>query len=88
MKLVLTTKLSRYKDLYETTLMLKELTETIKILQFRSYFKFRMSLHKLICKNYTTETFISVAIICFNGSEKEGDTAQCIMVRLGHSKKF
>ena len=51
MKLVLTTKLSRYKDLYETNLMLKELTEMIKILQFRCYFKFRMSLHKLICKN-------------------------------------
>ena len=32
-------------------LMLKELTEMIKILQFRCSFKFRMSLHKLICKN-------------------------------------
>ena len=51
MKLVLTTKLSRYKDLYETNLMMKELTEMIKILQFRCYFKFRMSLHKLTCKN-------------------------------------
>ena len=51
MKLVLTTKLSRYKDLYETNFMLKELTEMIKILQFRCYFKFRMSLQKLIPKN-------------------------------------
>ena len=51
MKLVLTTKLSRYKDMKLLTLMLKELIEMIKILQFRFYFKFRMSFHNLMCKN-------------------------------------
>ena len=78
MKLVLTTKLSRYKDQYENNLMLKELTEIIKILLFRYYFKFRMNLKKLICKNETTEAFLSVAVICFNESEEKGDIAQCI----------
>ena len=48
MKLVMTTKLSRY-DMKLLTLMLKELIERIEILQFRCYFKIGMSLHKLMC---------------------------------------
>ena len=52
MKLVLSTKLSRYKDWYETTdLDAKELIKMIEILQFLCYFKFGMGLYKLMCKN-------------------------------------
>ena len=61
------------------TSMLKELTEMTKILQFRCYFKFRTSLHKLMCKNSATMTILSIAVICFKGSEKESGIAlyQC-----------
>ena len=61
------------------TFMLKELTEMTKILQFLCYFKFRMSLHKLMCKNETIMTIFSIAVICFKGSGKESGIAlyQC-----------
>ena len=59
--------------------MLKELIEMIGILQFRCYVKFGMGLHKLMCKNQTTVTIFSIAVICFKGSEEEGSIAlyQC-----------
>ena len=57
------------------TLMLKEvLIEMIEILQIRCYFKFGMGFHKLMCKNLTTMTIFSVAVICFKGNEEEGGT--------------
>ena len=53
------------------TLMLKELNEMSKTLKFQCYFKFRMNLHKLICKNETTTKILSIAVIWFKGSEEE-----------------
>ena len=52
--------------------MLEELTEMMKILQFRCYIKFRMRLHKLMFKNLITMTIFSIVVICFKGSEEEG----------------
>ena len=59
------------------TLTLKELIEMITILQFRCYFNFRMSLHKLMCTKLTTMTIFSIAVICFKGSEEEGSIVLC-----------
>ena len=55
--------------------MMKELIEMIESLQFRCHFKFGMGVYKLMCKNLTTVTIFSIAVICFKGSEEEGGTA-------------
>ena len=65
-------------DIKLLTLMLKELNEMIMFLQVRCYYKFRMTLHKSICKNYTAVAIVSIAVYCFKASEEEGGIAQCI----------
>ena len=65
MKMVLTTKLSRYKDWYGTTNFDDE----------RIDWNDRMGLYKLMCKNWTAVTIFSITVICFKGSEEESGTA-------------
>ena len=63
--MVLTTKLSRYKDWYGTANFDDE----------RIDWNDQMGLYKLMCKNWTTVTIFSITVICFKGSEEEGATA-------------
>ena len=60
------------------TLILKELIEMIKILQFRCWNEFAQI-------NVSSMTIFNIAVICFKGSEEDGTIS---MLRLGRSKKF